>query len=109
MKYNFSSLDGHSDLELPVPISNTEVKQVDVPGCTVMKRETRVAVHLFFSKTSFNITFCAVELLASAVLRVNRGQLRSSPFFDKFFKIFVIILENGVCQRECWCYVGFFC
>ncbi len=42
MTYHSMVMDGHSDRVLPVPISNTEVKTVDVSGGTTLCVETQV-------------------------------------------------------------------
>ena len=40
-------MDGHSGLVPPVPISNTEVKQADVSGGTVLGTGDRIRCPLF--------------------------------------------------------------
>ncbi len=51
-------MDGHSGLVPPVPISNTEVKQADVSGGTVLGTGDRIRCplyHSFISKFIKNI------------------------------------------------------
>ncbi len=54
MEYNSFVLDGHSGLVIPVPISNTEVKQVYVLGGTVLVNgNPRKLSTFFFNKKKY--------------------------------------------------------